>query len=201
MLRKPLFIFCCLVLLNIFAGCAGPKPAGTPLVAPGELASEELNTTERFRKYASIGIRPFMVDDAALLSTNSDERRETESFVKTAPGYLIKGFMSEMKGGYYRRFGEVRSDSEVNDYDLVIDGRFIEFDRGNRAARYWGTGGWTRAVVSGTMTETATGKVVVKFRDTKEGKGGSFGGDSMDLLRDNCVELGGNLPDFLEEVY
>jgi hypothetical protein len=43
--------------------------------------------------------------------------------------------------------------------------------------------------------------VVVKFRDIKYGKGGSFGGDSMDLLRNNCNEIGKNISDFLEEVY
>ena len=80
-------------------------------------------------------------------------------------------------------------------------GKFIQTDRGTRRARYLGTGGWTNVTLSGTMTETATGKVMVKFRDIKYGKGGSFGSDSMDLLRNNCNEIGKNISDFLEEVY
>lgn len=200
-LRKVLLLIGLVALAGSFFGCAHAKPADTPLVAPGELSYEELHTTERFRKYKSVGIRPFDTSDVSFLSTNAEERTEMEAFKLAASSHLINGFLEEMKGNFYPKFGMANTKEEAAGYDLIIEGKFIQFDRGTRGARYLGTGGWTNVSLMGTMTETATGKVVVKFRDVKYGKGGSFGGDSMDLLRNNCVEIGSNISDFLEEVY
>lgn len=189
------------MLATLFAGCHEPAPASEPLVAPGELNYEELNTKERFRKYNSIGIRAFSTEDVMMINVDPDERSKMDTFKKVAFDYFQKNFFDQMKGNYYKKYGLVENDADAKNFDLVIDARFVEIDRGSRAARYWGTGGWTSVKVKGTMTETATGKVVVKFQDSKVGKGGSFGGDSDDLLRNNCEELGGNLSDFLRDVY
>lgn len=198
MLRKALLLFGLIALL----GCAHAKPADTPLEAPGQLSYEELHTTERFRKYKSVGIRPFDASDVSFLSTNAEERTEMEAFKLSASGHLISGFMGEMGGHkFYPKLGVANTKEEAAGYDLIIEGKFIQFDRGSRGARYMGTGGWTNVTVAGTMTETATGKVVVKFRDIKYGKGGSFGGDSMKLLQDNCEEIGKNMSDFFRDVY
>ncbi|MEK6681771.1 MAG: hypothetical protein AABY79_07370 [Nitrospirota bacterium] len=202
MLRKVLLLIGLVALAGSFFGCAHAKPADTPLVAPGDLSYEELHTTERFRKYKSVGIRLFDASDVAFLSTNAEERTEMEAFKLAASSHLINGFLEEMGDHkFYPKFGVANTKEEAAGYDLIIEGKFIQFDRGTRGARYLGTGGWTNVSLMGTMTETATGKVVVKFRDVKYGKGGSFGGDSMDLLRNNCVEIGSNISDFLEEVY
>ena len=191
--------FAVAVLATLF-GCAGPKAAGTPLEAPGQLKSEELKTTERFRKYNSIGIRAFSTEDVLFSSTNSEERPEMEAFAKTANQYLFKGFFGEMKKIYYKKYGSVDNDEEAKDYDLIIEGKFTEFDRGNAAARFWGVGGLASARVTGTMKETATGKVVAKFGDYKVAGSSGVGG-SINLL-ENCVEeIGGNLSDFLRDVY
>jgi hypothetical protein len=192
--------FAATVLVTLF-GCAGPKPAGTPLEAPGQLKSEELKTTERFRKYNSIGIRAFSTEDVLFSSTNAEERPEMEAFAKSANQYLSKGLFREMKKrDYYKKYGAVDSDAEAKEYDLIIEGKFTEFDRGNAAARFWGVGGLARASVTGTMKETATGKVVAKFGDYKV-SGSSGVGGSMNLL-ENCVEeIGGNISDFLRDVY
>ena len=110
---------------------------------------------------------------------------------------------------FYPKFGVVNTKEEAAGYDLIIDGKFIQFDRGNRAARAMASissAGKTNVTVAGTMTETATGKIVVKFRDVKYGtagsRGGSFGGsDSMKLLKGNCEDIGNNIFYFLREVY
>jgi len=191
--------FAAAVLVTLF-GCAGPKAASTPLEAPDQLKSEELKTTERFRKYNSIGIRAFSTEDVIFSSTNAEERPEMEAFAKTANQFLTKGFFGEMKENYYKKYGSVDSDDEAKEYDLIIEGKFTEFDRGNAAARFWGVGGLARVSVTGTMKETATGKVVAKFGDYKVAGSSGVGG-SMSLL-ENCVdEIGGNLSDFLRDVY
>jgi len=190
-----------LVLVALIAGCATPKPANTPLEKPDELTHEVLNTNERFRKYESVGLVPFDNSEAVLLSVDRDEERETEAFVRMANTYLEEGFLNEMGDIFYPRYGIIQSEADYDRYDLVIEGKYLEFDRGNQASRYWLGTGHTRVVVVGTMTETATGKVVVEFRDIKYGTGGSFGGDSIELMQENCEQIGGNISDFLEEVY
>lgn len=202
MIKRMFFLLGIIVLSVMSNGCAsGPKPASEPLVAPNQLSYEELNTDQRFRKYASVGIRPFYTEGVDFLSTNADEKPEMEGFKRHAADDLIKGFTSEMKKIYYTKYGVIENDADASKYDLVISGKFMEFDRGNRASRYLTGKGWTSVRVSGAMTETATGKEICRFKDVKYGKGGSFGGDSMDLLKDNCEELGGNLSDFLRDVY
>ena len=202
MYGKFLALLGALSLAAIFSGCAhGPAAANAPLVAPEQLQYEELHTSERFRKYESIGIRPFSVEETALLSTDPGERTEMENFRDKAADQIAAAFVKEMKGGYYKGIGIVSSDEEAAEYDLVIEGQISEIDRGNRASRYMSGTGWTHISLIGTMTDTKSGDVVVKFRDTKYGKGGTFGGDSIDLLNNNCQELGANLHDFLRDVY
>lgn len=192
------------VLISVFAlalpffGCAGPKAASEPLEAPGDLSYEELKTDERFRKYNSVGIQPLKTEGVMFLSTDSDEQREMEDFAKAANEFLMKGFLDEMKDNYYKKYGRVDREGDEKNYDLVITGRFVEMDRGNAAGRFWGVGGQTRVLVEGSMTETATGKEVVRFRDVKMGTG-NLG--SMLLLQNNCKDIGSNISDFLEEVY
>jgi hypothetical protein len=198
MLRKALLLF---GLIALF-GCAHAKPADTTLVAPGELHHEELLTKERFRKYKSVGIRPFDASAVSFLSTNAEEISEMEAFKLAAFSHLVEGFMDEMGDhNLYPKFGVANTKEEAAGYDLIIEGKFIQFERGNRALRMWNKGGWTHVMVAGTMTERATGKVVVKFRDIKYERGGSFGGDSIDLMKENCKQIGENISDFLEEVY
>jgi len=196
---KRLYIaaFCALTLVSVY-GCAGPKAANAPLEAPGDLAYEQLNTTQRFRIYKNVGIRPFSTEGAAYLSTDPTERREMDAFVKTAAEHVIQGFLSEMKDNYYEHVGVVDTEEDAKNYDLIIDGQFTEFDRGNAAARFWGVGGEARVTVRGTMTETATGKVVVNFNDTKRDVR-NLGTEY--LMGDCCEEIGGNLSDFMSEVY
>ncbi|HLB24805.1 MAG TPA: DUF4410 domain-containing protein [Nitrospirota bacterium] len=198
MLKRFLVVLNAFALVSLFAGCVHtPQPAGTPLTAPGDLMYEELNTTERFRKYNSVGIR-LSTEGVAFLSTDAGERLEMEGFSKSVPDYLAQGFIEEMEDNFYKKYGVVRTDEDAKSYDLIIDGKFVELDRGNAAGRFWGVGGLTHVSVSGTMTETATGKVVVNFRDFKTG---GSGGDSLWLMRSNAVEVGRNISDFLEEVY
>ncbi|HEX9859985.1 MAG TPA: DUF4410 domain-containing protein [Nitrospirota bacterium] len=201
MRRRLQMFFMAAVVFAMVSGCGGPKPADAPLEAPGDLQYEKLHASERFRKYKSVGLKPFDASNAVLLSTDPDEQTETQRFVETAGRKLEQGFLDEMKDNYYGSFGIVGPDDDPAKYDLIIEGKFLEFDRGNRAARYLTGGGWTHVSIVGTMTETATGTVVVDFRDTKFGTGGAFGGDSIDLLAQNCDETGGNISDFLEEVY
>jgi len=189
------------ILCAFMAGCATPKPAGTPLEKPGDLSYEALHTKDRFRKYKSVGIVPFDNSQAEMLNTNSEERSETEALIEHANSYLIDGFEDEMADNFYESYGVVESDADYDKYDLVIEGKYLDFDRGNQASRYWLGTGFTHVAVSGRMVETATGKVVADFRDIKYGTGGAFGGDSIELMMDNLGELGGNLSDFLEEVY
>ncbi len=194
--RFLMFVFSVFVLAAMF-GC-GPKDANAPLEAPGDLAYEQLNTKERFRKYASIGIRPFSTEGAIYLNTDPGEEAEMHAFARTAGDNIVSGFLSEMKDNYCKSFGVVRDDADAQNYDLIIDGSFIQMDRGNAAARFWGVGGAVTVTVKGTMTETATGKVVVNFNDTK------FDTRSISteyLLADCCKEIGGNISDFLSEVY
>ncbi len=188
------------ILALTLYGCAGPKAASAPLEAPGQLKSEELRTTERFRKYNSIGLRLFSTEDVSFSSTNSEERPEMEAFAKTANQFLSKGFLREMKKNHYKKYGSVDSDDEAKNYDLIIEGKFTEFDRGNAAKRFWGVGGLAMARITGTMIETSTGKVVAKFSDYKDAGSSGVGG-SIHLL-ENCVEeIGGNLSDFLRDCY
>lgn len=191
------------VASGILGGCAsGPKPANAPLVAPGQLSYEDIKTTERLRKYDSVGIIPFSTEGATFMSTAADERPEMESFKKTAADFLVKGFEGEMKKNFYKRYGVVSSDEDMKNYDLVIEGKITEFDRGNRAARYMGMGGgYTHVSASGRMFETKTGNTVVNFQDVQYGKRGAFGGNSLDLLKDNCQEMGGNISDFMRDCY
>jgi len=198
MLKKVLLVMGLLIMSGAFPACVHMKAATDPLVAPNDLMSEELNTTERFRKYNSVGIKPFSTEGVMYGSTNPEEKPEMDAFCKSANMYFIKGFSDEMKDNFYKKYGTVDNDDEARNYDLIIEGKFVEIDRGNAAGRFWGTGGATRVTIRGTMTETATGKVVAKFGDSKIGTG-SLG--SMLLLQNNCVELGGNLSDFLAEVY
>jgi Domain of unknown function (DUF4410) len=188
-----------ILALTIY-GCAGPKAASTPLEAPGQLKSEELRTTERFRKYNSIGLRRFSTEDVIFSSTDTDERPEMEAFAKTANQFLSKGFLREMKKNHYKKYGTVDSDDEVKNYDLIIEGQFTEIDRGNAAARFWGVGGLAMVRITGTMKETSTGKVVAKFSDYNDA--GRLGaGSSINLMEDCAEEIGGNLSDFLRDCY
>lgn len=189
-------VFSMLVLSTLFA--CEPKDANAPLEAPGDLAYEQLNTKTRFRQYNSVGIRPFSAEGAIYLNTDPSEQAEMDAFAKTAGEDIAAGFLGEMKDNYYKSFGVVKDDADANNYDLVIDGTFIQMDRGNAAARFWGVGGAVTVTVKGRMTETATGKVVVNFNDTK------FDTRSLNtdyLLSDCCKEVGGNISDFLSEVY
>lgn len=195
--RVFMFVFSVFVLTAMF-GCGGPKSATEPLEAPGDLTYEQLNTRERFRKFKSIGIRPFSTEGVIYQNTDQEEMAEMEAFVSTAPQHIITGFMGEMKDNYYQSYGVVKDDEDAKNYDLVIDGVFLQMDRGNAAGRFWGVGGAASVTVRGTMTETATGTVVVNFNDTKIDTR-SLGTEY--LLGDCCKEVGGNLSDFLEEVY
>jgi len=184
-------------------GCAGPRAATAPLVAPGQLKYEDIKTTERFRKYEAIGIRPFSTEDVVFMSTSPNEMQEMETFRKTAPDLLLASFERGMKKNFYKRFGLVASDDDLASYDLVIEGEFSEFDRGNRAARYsvgFGSGS-THVSVSGRMFEPKTGNTVVIFRDALYGRWGLFGGSSMELLQRNCQDIGTNISDFLRDCY
>lgn len=195
--RFFLTVFSIIALAGVI-GCGGPKAATAPLEAPGDLSYEQINTKERFRKYKSIGIRQFTTEGALYLSTEGEEQAEMDAFVRTAPEHLITGFLGEMKDNYYESFGVVKDDDDTKNYDLIIEGTFMEFDRGNAAGRFWGVGGAAHVTARGTMTDTATGEVVVNFSDTKietRNLGTEY------LLADCCEEIGANISDFLEEVY
>lgn len=196
-LRRTLMAALSLIVMVSVFGC-GPKAANAPLEAPGDLSYERLHTKERFRKYERIGIRPFDSSETTTLSVDADEEAETNHFVRRASEYIEEGFLDEMKGNYYHGFGIVDSDEDASDYDLIIEGKVMEVDRGSAAARFWGVGGATRVMVSGRMIETATGEVVADFRDFKIGTGSLA---SIPLLEINAREIGRNLSDFLEEVY
>jgi len=179
--KKFAILLGALSLAVVISACATTaKSARTPLVAPRQLVYEELNTTERFRKYANVGIIPFTLADHAMnlgYPYQGTNKEQQDAYKTQIINQITTGFTNEMKDGRYKHCGVINSDEEAAEYDLVIEGTITDISQNSVS-------------VTGTMTETENGDIVVNFKDTKTGFWWSA-----------CQELGANIHDFLRDVY
>jgi len=178
MKKVALFAVAAIIVASTFFGCAGPP------VAPGKMKAESLSTDKRFRKYKSVDIRPFSTKD--IIYGGVADKDNMDMFMKDANMYFINGFEGGMKKTHFKKS---TAGSETCG-ELVIEGRFVEFDLG--------ADGTATVIVDGVMIETKTGAVVARFGDTRTAQGTP---GSTDSLKKVCRDMGNSISEFLGAVY
>jgi hypothetical protein len=83
---------------------------------------------------------------------------------------------------------------------LVVRAKVVKMDPGSQAARYWaGFGaGAAKTGITGEISDSRTGKVLLRFKQERRSAVGSYGGDYESLLDRNLWTIGKDLANVLQ---
>ena len=142
---------------------------------------------------AAVVIHPFSATDADL--TEGDKTSEdVKTMQKEAPSLLAESFVTSLKK--LGPFTEVSTGTSAPAAALVVEGKFIELEPGNRAARIWAGYGAGKSGVTAKGTVKSGGKLIAEFQQRRIGTRGKT---SLDIMRDDAKSIGEDIAKFLNK--
>jgi hypothetical protein len=191
------FVFGSLTLAprdNANAASKGPTMPGTYRDWNGDI--DEMTIVQSFRldTYNDIAVASFDVSKVTL----PDPKENTYSAVRSALGSVkpafIEGFQENLRrkpGGPNPARGKGRA--------LVIAVRLTKLDPGSQAARYFGSfgAGAVKIEMTGEILDSASRKVLVRFKQERRSGFGAFGGGYGELFNRTARQIGGDIAGLL----
>ncbi len=197
--RMALALVLCGVLLASAAPAAAKMERGAP-TAPGKYTDwqdeiDQLEVVETFSAadYGKVVVEGFDTAETALPEADDNSYAPTKQVLADVAGPFAEGLRGELRGkavevGQAGGAGEGKA-------ALVVRGKVLEMDPGNRAARYWGGfgAGAARAHLSGEVVDSETGKVLLRFEQERRSGVGVAGGDYLKLMQRSLRAIGEDL--------
>jgi hypothetical protein len=175
-MKKNLNLIAIVIFVLLIAGCAGSRGAVySSLFDHGDI---------------SLSIREFSKEGAKIDYTGNPIMFE----------YVLA---AKIEKNLKKKFVEVKtiSPKDIPASDLLLEGRFVTINEGNRGLRYtvgFGAGKTTLAV-EGRLMRVKDKKVLIEFEHKKHAWKGAFGGSGEDLLNDNIEDMAEEIAEFIED--
>jgi Domain of unknown function (DUF4410) len=194
----------CLLLnvLFLFAVTSIGFSAEQPLAKPGVLNEEAVTTTQRLAKYDTIIIKDFSTKDVVYDRIDDEEKPKVEAIKPLIVKNLTLSIEAEMKKRKLFKNVIVNGDAKGN--AVILEGKFIEFNGGSRALRFWvGMGaGKTYLKAKGRLIDAETGKELAVFEDQETGYKGVASMENFEsLFPHQAMSLGEHVSEFIEKLY
>ena len=149
-------------------------------------------------------IRKFSTEGASLGTADQKDAppHRTEAIAaiqKVGPDLLAEALTAELKTqGVFKEL-LTQEGAPVPENAVVVEGRFVLFDPGSRAKRYWaGFGAGKSGVgVEGRITNAA-GETLCEFKHRRHSGIGLGGGDYFKFLSDDTKDVGRDIAKFLD---
>jgi hypothetical protein len=176
--------------------------AEQPLVKPDVLDEEAVMTSQRLSKYDTIVIKDFSTEGVVYDRIDDEERPKVEAMKPLIVKNLTLSIEAEMKKR--NLFKSVVVNSDIKENAVILEGKFIEFNGGSRALRFWvGMGaGKTYLKVTGRLIDAQTGKELATFKDQESGYKGVVSMESFEsLFPHQSMSLGEHVGEFIQKLY
>jgi hypothetical protein len=191
-----------LLLLSAPASARGKKAASTEPGTYKEWKGEidEIQILKKFAisDYKTIVVRSFETSEVKLPEKDDNTYEPVKKVLESPETAFAKGLKADLAEG---RPLAVEISKAKGPGTLVIDAVVEEMDPGSKAARYWaGFGaGAARAKLSLTISDGATGDVLIKFTQERRSGVGMMGGDYVGLMNKNLDAIGKDCAFILNE--
>ncbi|HEX4498494.1 MAG TPA: DUF4410 domain-containing protein [Thermoanaerobaculia bacterium] len=191
-----------LALLALPGGAAQAKTkTGTPTTPgkytdwDGEMDSLEVVETFKLSDYDRILVEPLDTSGVELPDPKDNTFVPVKRVLAEAAKPLAAGIAEDSPPDVL--IGTLKK-PEVG--ALVVHAKVVKMDPGSQAARYWaGFGaGAAKTGISGEVSDSRTGKVLLRFQQERRSAVGSYGGDYDDLMNRNLWTIGKDLANVLQ---
>jgi len=189
-------------VLFLFAVTSFGYSAEQPLAKPGVLNEETVMTSQRLAKYDTLIIKDFSTKDVIYDRIDDEERPKVEALKPLIVKNLTLSIEAEMKKR--KLFKNVVVNGDVKGNAVILEGKFIEFNGGSRALRFWvGMGaGKTYLKAKGRLIDAETGKELAAFEDQETGYKGVASLENFEsLFPHQAMSLGEHVGEFIEKLY
>jgi len=189
-LRTLAIVLVCMVAA--MPGLAKKKNKGNS-TAPGtyeewndEIDKIEIMETFSMSNYKTIVVTPFDTEGVEMPDKEDNTYEPVKTVLRNPESAFADGLSEEFKGA------EVKEAESGGEGSLVISAKVLEMDPGSKSARYWGGfgAGAARTHLSITVTDGASGKVLLKIDQERRSGVGAFGGDYVELMQRNLRAIG-----------
>jgi hypothetical protein len=194
------------VLVGIFVLSVVASGQDKPTVIKGgKLDRISLNVT----KFPGSAATPIVVRKFSTEGVNSgsggsggskDAQEDAARIKEQAPTLLATELAARLsKLGFFAKVTVVDDNTPVPSEALVIEGRFVKLDPGNRATRYMvGFGAGRSGVQIAGLVKDGSSKAVAEFTQERFGAMGVAGGNSMDKLTSDSRSIGQDIAEFID---
>jgi len=189
-----MMVMCCTIFAN-----AGDKT----LPKPDELSEETIFLTEKISaNYDTLLIRDFTAEGAEYSNVNDEEKAGITKMIPMLMNNIADSLTSELKSKGI--FKSVLRNNAPDGKVIILEGRFSEFNAGNRALKMFVGFGAGKAYLKfkGRFIDGTTGQELALFEDRETGYLGSMSSFAYDVLFPHQAKsIGENLAKFLIKLY
>jgi hypothetical protein len=149
---------------------------------------DQIEIVEKFSMsdYGAIVVTPFDTAETPLPDKADNTYDPVQKVLRNPQSAFADGLTGEIRGV------EVKEAESGGPGSLVVSAKVVEMDPGSKAARYWaGFGaGAARARLEITVTDGASGKVLLRIDQERRSGVGMMGGDYVELMQRNLRAIG-----------
>ena len=153
----------------------------------GEIDQLEVVEPFHLADYSKLVVVPFDTQGTPLPEPSDNTFGPVKAVLVDPAGPFTEGLGPALAAKIRIARGETREEKT-----LLVRAKVLQMDPGSRAARYWaGFGaGAARAELEGEVVESASGKVLLRFRQERRSGVGTMGGDYAELMDRNLRQIG-----------
>ena len=193
-----------LLAFSVAASLAAGKEKKSSMDIEGGILDEIHLKVATLAPGVPVVIRKFSTEGASLGTAEEKDAppQRTEAIAaiqKVAPDLLLDSMTAELKTrGVFKEL-ITQDGAPVPENAIVVQGKFVLFDPGSRAKRYWGGFGAGKSGVGieGKITNAA-GETLSEFKHRKHSGFGVGGGDYFKFLSDDTKDVGVDIAKFLD---